>query len=524
MNHNRIYLFFIMLLFIVSNIFVYNGLLGDNKNYKVNFGLELIGGSSLTLQADFDEYLKNNLSAFSDDLKKTLAFNKVIPSSITTDGKSLSVSILFDKKNFPLLQERKVFNNMGKQYSIKYEDNNKVKLTFNKDYISSLKSIAINEAKNNIAKRIDSLGTKEISLENVGTDKILLQAPGFDNPTQLKNLIGKTAKLTFHLVDDADDKSLKKNLIYIKDKIGREFSLHTAPILDGQYVKNAVPNYNQKHEPVVIFNLNKEGAKIFEDFTEKNIGRAMAIVIDKEVLSVATIRDKIPGGNVELSGSFSFDDVVALSSALKAGALPIKLNIIEEKLVGAAAGSELISKGQISLLVAFLLVTIFMTMIYGILGIVASFAIYLNLLLVVSFMILTSSTMSLAGVAGMVLMVGIVVDNNVLVFERIREELRFSNKAYVSATRAGFSRALSTIIDSNLTTIIAAAILLWFGDSNIKGFSISLIYGIIFSFFSTTFVARVIIENFQNFILGHSFPKFFKKLLPFNIATEDKKA
>jgi protein-export membrane protein SecD len=410
---------------------------------------------------------------------------------------------IFNKENILKIKENGIHEKLGKNYQILVDEKkNLLKISFDDNYLNFLKSSALKESIKNISKRIDSLGNKEITTEILGRDKILLQAPGFDNPERLKYLVGKTGKLTLHIVDDEQKIN---DVFYKKDERGFEIRLVKNPILDGKALKNAYANLSQNGDATVHFSLNKEGSEAFSKITGENIGKRIAILIDDQVLSAPLIREKISGGAVEISGSFNYEEASNLASSLRSGALPIRLFISEERLVGAAAGDELIRKGCLALSIALILVSVFMIFIYGALGFVASFGILLNLFLIICVMIFSESVLSLAGIAGLVLTVGIIVDNNVLIFERIREELSSNNKAYVRSIQNGFDRAIITITDSNLTTIISASLLFAFGDSNIKGFALTLIYGIIISFFSTIWVSRIIIENFDAKILKKSF-------------------
>jgi preprotein translocase subunit SecD len=525
LNFRRISLFFIITLFFICGVFSVKGFFSQkNNNFKLNLGLELVGGSSLTLEADIESYTKelNESSLF--ELKKFINSNNIFLNESfilhennnkkSENHSNSSIIFRFNKKNFELLKEKNIIEKFQKNYKIIENDKKyEIRVFFDENYLNFLKDSAINEAIKNINRRIDSLGNKEISIEKLGSNKILLQAPGFDDPQKLKYLVGKTGKLGFHLVDD-DEKSndvlyLKTQDRYKNNKL-LEVRLERKPIIDGKFLKTAYANISQKGVVTVHFSLNKEGAEIFSNATGQNIGKKMAIVIDNEILSIPLIKEKIPGGSVEISGSFDYTEASSLAASLRSGALPIRLFISEEKLVGASAGADLVKKGAKALFVALLLVGLFMVIVYGSLGLVAIFGILLNLFLILSIMILSESTLSLAGVAGLVLTVGIIVDNNVLIFERIREEIDLDNKAYIKIIRNGFDKAIITITDSNITTIISASLLFFFGDNNLKSFALTLIYGVAISFFSTIWVSKIIIQNFDSKIIKTSFFLKFK--------------
>ena len=505
MKTQRLSLFLIIILFIFSGVFATKGFINTANNKtlnKINLGLDLVGGSSLTLEADFSQYLSDLNDILIDNLSKEFSEKKInVP--LNKDGKKVAFNLpdnlLNEFKNDKVIEKIAAKNG---SYKVSYGKDGLVTVALNDQYLKSLKSDAIQESIKNIQKRIDGLGSKEISIQPLGEDRILLQAPGFDNPENLKYAVGKTAKLTFHLIDDSN-KSM--NVKILKDANGLSYRVIRKVEISGTNINNAYGGANQKGESTVNFSLDKLGTEKFSKLTSENVGKRIAIVIDDEVMTAPVVREAINAGNVEISGSFDFETSKNLSSSLRAGALPIKLNIVEEKIVGATLGAVLIHNGKSSLIISFIVVGLFMIAIYGALGLVASLAIVMNLFIVISILILTGGTLSLAGIAGLVLTVGMVVDSNVLIFERINEELKKNEKSYISAIRVGFDRAISSIIDSNVTTIIASVLLLWFGDSNIKGFALTLTYGVLISFFSAVFFSKVIIQNFQSTILKYSF-------------------
>ena len=493
MNNQRIYLFLIIVLFFASGIFAINGF---NKN-KINLGLDLVGGASLTLEADFTKYIDDLNQELITDLKQELRIDKISKNQNNIEifsGKDRLEALKSDKT------VEKITNSHG-FYQIKY-DTDKILITFKDQYLKSLKGDVIHEAITNIQKRIDSMGNKEISIQSLGENRILLQAPGFDSPDDLKYAVGKTAKLTFHLIDD---QMKSQDIEFLKDGNRNEYRIARKIELDGKNINHAYNSSDKNGQVTVNFTLDKTGTEKFAELTANNIGKRLAVVIDDEVVTAPFIKDRISAGSVEISGNFTFDSAKNLASSLRAGALPVKLNVIEEKVVGASLGVLLISAGKKSIFISFAIVFAFMIIVYGALGIIAGLAILMNLFIVISIMIITKSTLSLAGIAGLVLTVGMVVDSNVLIFERIKEELKQNKKAFVSAINVGFERAISTIIDSNVTTVIASGLLLWFGDSNIKGFAITLTFGILISFFSAVSFSKILIQNFQSKILSYSF-------------------
>lgn len=507
LQNDNVKFFSLIILFVLTALFAWNGFdnLSQNKfKQKINLGLDLVGGSSLTLEADFSQYIDNLNDSFIDDIKKySQADNLNLESAETHDSR---IFLKYDKRSLEILKDTKIIEKMTSgRYKIDYRDS-EIILTLNNGYLDHLKHDAIQEAMKNIQKRVDSMGSKEVTIQPLGDTRILLQAPGFKNPEELRYAVGKTAKLTFHMVDEnADPKALSLNTKTLRDTSGHELHIFKKIEIDGTSINNAFATTNRNGQPVITFSLDQSGTEKFAKLSAANVGKRLAVVIDDEIVTAPVIREAIHTGNVEISGSFDFIQSKSLASSLRAGALPIKLNTIEEKTVGATLGDILIHSGKKSLIASFIIVTLFMVIVYGAIGLVASLAIIMNLAMILSLMIMTKATLSLAGIAGLVLTVGMVVDSNVLIFERIREELKKNPSAYISAIQIGFDRALTTIIDSNITTIIAAVLLLWFGDSNIKGFAITLTYGIIISFFTAVFFTKVIIQHFQSRILNYSF-------------------
>jgi preprotein translocase subunit SecD len=511
MNKQRLALLLIIILFFFSGSFAINGFTkSDDKDVrsKINLGLDLVGGSSLTLEADFDQYIQDMNATLIENLK-TAFLNERVGAKVDKIGNDVQV-IISAQQAQKFKDDKTIEKIAGKvgSYNISYKDGGQIIFHLNDSYLKNLKADVINESIKNIQKRVDGLGSKEIAIQSLGEDKILIQAPGFNDPESLRYAVGKTAKLTFHLLDETGNSFDVKLL---KGVDGNSYRIIPKIEVYGTSINNAYNSVNQKGLNTVNFSLDKSGTEKFTQLTTANVGKRIAVVIDDEVITAPSIREPINTGNVEISGNFDFEGARNLASSLRAGALPVKLKIIEEKTVGATLGSILIKNGKVSLMISFAAVSLFMIFVYGMLGVVASLAILINIFMVISIMIMTHATLSLAGIAGLVLTIGMVVDSNVLIFERIKEELKKNNKAYVSGIAIGFDRAISTIIDSNVTTIIAAVLLLWFGDSNIKGFALTLTYGILISFFSSIFFTKIIIKNFQKRILDLSF--FNKKFM-----------
>jgi len=344
-------------------------------------------------------------------------------------------------------------------------------------------------------------GTTEPSIQRQGVDRILVQVPGLQDPTHLKEIIGKTAKLTFRLVDlsvspeQAIQNGPPPDSELLKDRQGAPYLIQKRVMVSGEDLTDAQPGFDQRTgEPIVTFRFNSNGARRFAQVTEENVGRPFAIVLDNEVISAPVIREPIRGGSGQISGSFTVEAANDLAILLRAGALPAPLTVIEERTVGPGLGQDSIQKGKIASVVGSLLVVVFMLATYGLFGFFANVAVAVNVAMIFGLLSLLNATLTLPGIAGIVLTVGIAVDSNVLIYERIREEAR-SGRSAISAIDAGFTRALATILDSNITTFIAAAVLFFIGTGAVRGFAVTLGIGILTTVFTAFTLTRLIVAS-----------------------------
>ena len=335
--------------------------------------------------------------------------------------------------------------------------------------------------------RIDDLGTKEPTILQRGDKRILIELPGIKDPERVKELLGKTAQLHFRLVSDESNEFGYDKL---KSESGEELIVNKRIIFSGENLIDAQPRLDtQSNQPIVSFTLDRLGAQRFAKVTLSNIGKRIAIVLDGKLISAPQIRESITGGSGVISGNFTFQEVTDLALLLRSGALPTPLNIVEERTVGPDLGADSIKSGIISLTVGFLLVIIFMIFKYRIFGIIANIALITNLLMLVGILTLLEATLTLPGIAGIILTVGMAVDSNVLIFERIKEELK-TEKSIIHAFDLGYKRAKITVLDANITTLIAASILFAFGSGPVKGFAVTLGIGILTTLYSAYFIAR----------------------------------
>jgi len=352
-----------------------------------------------------------------------------------------------------------------------------------------------------IRRRVDEAGTREPTIQRQGTDRVLIQVPGIDSAEELKDIIGKTAKLTFHSVvsssGDNTARTAADEILLPQEFQGSEiptawYVLKAAPVIEGEHLTDAQAAFDQNNRPAVNFRLNPTGGRIFGEYTAENIGRPFAIVLDDQVVSAPVIQSHIPGGSGIITGQFSVEETATLAIQLRAGALPASVVYLEERTVGPELGQDSIEAGQLATTVAFIAVLVFMFLSYGRFGLYANVALILNVALIFALLSLIGATLTLPGIAGIVLTIGMAVDANVLVFERIREELK-NSKGVARAIELGYERAFSAIIDANITTFIAAVILYAMGSGPVRGFAITLGIGIITSVFTAIFVTRLMV-------------------------------
>jgi preprotein translocase subunit SecD len=348
-----------------------------------------------------------------------------------------------------------------------------------------------------IRRRVDEVGTREPTIQRQGTDRILIQVPGIGSAAELKALIGTTARLTFNPVrgrtaDEDADPGARNVLLPAADEPGMFYIIEQTPVVSGEDLVDAQPAFDQNGRPAVNFRFNPSGARKFGDYTAQNIGQPFAIVLDDEVISAPVIQSAIPGGSGIITGNFSVEESTDLAVLLRAGALPAELTFLEERTIGPELGQDSIDAGRIAAIIAMIAVSLFMFASYGLFGLFATAALAINMGLLFGALSMIGGTLTLPGIAGIVLTIGMAVDANVLVFERIREELR-SQKNPVRAIEIGYERAMSAIVDANLTTLITAAVLFYFGAGPVRGFAVTLALGIITSVFTALLVTKQLI-------------------------------
>jgi preprotein translocase subunit SecD len=474
-------------------------------------GLDLQGGSHILLEVDANSVKKDKLDQVRDDVRRTLRDAKIVYTGLGIRGDNVEVRITKDTDYQTALSKLRELSQplgglMGQsgQRSLEVSDagNGLIRLSVPQAAINDRIRQSVEQSIQIVERRVNELGTVEPLIQRQGLDRILVQVPGLQDPTRLKELLGKTAKLDFRMVDTSIPAEQAQGRVPPDSEILMSSQSPKTPYLvkkevlvSGADLTDAQPGFDQRtNEPIVSFRFNTSGARKFADATVKNVNLPFAIVLDNEVVSAPVIREPITGGSGQISGSFTVQGANDLAILLRAGALPAPLSIIEERTVGPGLGQDSIAKGELAAYVGSILVIVFMLLTYRLFGLFANIAVTINVLMIFGILSLLNATLTLPGIAGIVLTVGIAVDSNVLIYERIREELRAGRTA-ISAIDAGFKRALATILDSNITTFIAAAVLFYIGTGPVRGFAVTFGIGLVTTVFTAFTVTRLIVAG-----------------------------
>ena len=469
----------------------------DFFKQKINLGLDLKGGSYLLLEIDntpvIDEKLQNKVF----EIKKYFKEKSIVASNFFIEDQNIKFISTNDyEKINNLLNDKESEINPYYQKFKSHEfnvinKNDEFILELSKYGFVLLKQNSLDNAIEIVRRRVDEIGTNEPNILKRGSDRILVELPGLDAPGRIKSLLGKTANLTFQFITDNKEESFGTEKLSFED--GSEIAIVSKRIIiNGDNLVDAgVRVEDTSSETVVTFNLDRVGSKKFGKATSSGIGKRLAIVLDNQILSAPIIREAIVGGAGQISGDFTFQSATDLALLLRSGALPAPLNIIEERTVGPDLGKDSIDAGILSLIIGFFLVVSFMLYKYRFFGIIANLTLIINLFLLIGVLTLFGATLTLPGIAGIILTVGMAVDANVLIFERIKEEIK-KEKNTIIAFDNGYIKSRTTILDANITTLIAAIILFFMGSGPIKGFSITLGIGILTTLFSVYFIARMI--------------------------------
>jgi preprotein translocase subunit SecD len=471
-------------------------------------GLDLQGGSSLLLEVDTNAVRKERLQGIADDVLRTLRQARIPFTGRAIHGNSVEVRITRDSDVATAMEKLRelsqplagILGSSGQRSVDISENAGLITLTPSDAALTERIRQAVDQSIQIVERRVNELGLVEPTIQREGVARILVQVPGLQDPSRLKEILGKTAKLDFRMVDQSmtAEQALASHPpadaeILDGERQGEKYLIEKRVLVSGADLVDAQPGFDQRNgEPVVNFRFNSSGARKFAEATQANVGKPFAIVLDNKVISAPVIREPILGGYGQISGNFTVEGANDLAILLRAGALPAPLTIVEERTVGPGLGQDSINAGEHAAYVGAALVVFFMLVTYGLFGLFANIAVAVNIGMIFGVLSMLSATLTLPGIAGIVLTVGIAVDSNVLIYERIREEVRAGRTA-INAIDAGFSRALATILDSNITTFIAAAVLFYIGTGPVRGFAVTLGVGILTSLFTAFTLTRLIV-------------------------------
>ena len=497
-----VFIFLISLFFILiasSNLIKFEN---DLLNKKINLGLDLQGGSYLLLEIDNNPVIEQKLQNFTSTIRNYLRERNIRSSEFKISDQNLYFRVdnkdkekileLFKDEESEINQYFPRFK--SHRYEI-FEENDLIKVNYSKQGLIDLKTSSQDQALEIVRRRIDEIGTNEPNILKRGNDRILVELPGLDDPMRIKSLLGKTANLTFRFVTQTEEESFGTEKLMYQDGSG-EAIVSKRIILSGDNLVDAQPRMDtQVNETVVTFNLDRVGSKKFAKATSTGVGKNLAIILDGKIISAPNIREPIIGGSGQITGNFTFQSATDLALLLRSGALPAPLKIIEERTVGPDLGQDSINAGILSLFIGFILVVFFMIFKYKIFGIIANLTLIANLLILIGILTAFEATLTLPGIAGIILTVGMAVDANVLIFERIKEEIKSENNKII-AFDSGYIKSRTTILDANITTLIAAIILFILGSGPVKGFALTLGVGILTTLFTVYFIARLLTASY----------------------------
>jgi preprotein translocase subunit SecD len=473
---------------------------------QVVLGLDLRGGAHLLLEVDLRAVQKDQMTNLMDSVRSSLRKDRIGYTGLKVQGDSVVLN-LRDPQDAD--KARKIIRQTDKELEISAGADGLLTLTMTPQAIEQRKRRALEQSIEIVRRRVDETGTSEPMIQQQGDDRILVQMPGVQDPTRIKNLLGQTAKLQLRLVDISGslEEAIKGRVPpvsevlpdYEKNPDGSPktyYLIQKQVRVSGENLVDARPGFDEYNRPVVSFTLDSLGAKKFSDVTKENVGKPFAIILDGKVLVAPRINGPIPGGSAQISGNFTIQETQDLALLLRAGALPAPLKVIEERTVGPGLGQDSIESGIRGTIISIALVVVFMFLAYSFFGFIANLAVLLNLVILMAAMSVTQATLTLPGIAGIALAIGMAVDANVLINERIKEEIRLGRKL-AGAIDTGYSRAMATIIDSNLTTLIGTAILYQCGSGPIRGFAVTISMGILISMFTAVSVTKLVVAKWM---------------------------
>ena len=517
----------VLLILLIGAIFAAPNFIGDSYRASlpswvprstVNLGLDLQGGSYLLLEVDMPGVVKERLETIRGDIRAALRKARINYTGLDQARDSVSLRI---SDAAQLEAARKILKDIasppgtfvglgGNEYDMTDDGSGAFSLKISQAYQRQLQGQIVTQSIEVVRRRIDALGTREPTIQQQGEDRILVQVPGLKNPEELKRVLSTTAKMTFRLVDTAGNVQAamppqnrvppEDELLYEQDKAGNNtqpFLVQRRVMVSGDRLEQASSGFDPRGgEPVVNFRFDTRGAREFGDVTKAAVGKPFAIVLDNKVISAPVIREPILGGQGQISGNFTAETANDLSILLNAGALPAGLTVIEERTVGAELGADSVQAGKLAAIGGLVAVIVFIVATYGLFGVFATIALAVNMVLLLAVLTGLQATLTLPGIAGMVLTMGMAVDANVLIYELIREEMH-AGKTVIASIDAGFRRATATIIDTNMTHVLAAAILYAVGTGPVRGFAVTLGLGVVTSFFTAVMVTRLIVVTWM---------------------------
>jgi preprotein translocase subunit SecD len=468
---------------------------------QINLGLDLRGGSHLLLEVAWADVVRERLESLVDGLRSELRSADIGYTELGVAGTTATFR-LRDASRAD--DAREILRTLDATIDVAIDGEGLVTAAFTEQALNELRDNAANQSIEIVRRRIDELGTNEPNIQRQGADRILVQLPGVDDPGRIKDLLGQTARLTFHLLDETVSPGdiaagrlppgtilLPSSEVLPSGQPEQMYPVRRRVTVSGDTLTNSAATF-QQGQPVVSFKFDSVGARRFADATTENVGKRLAIVLDGKVISAPVIRSPIIAGDGIIEGGFTVQGANDLALLLRAGALPAPLTILEERTVGPGLGADSIAAGKTAAVIGFIGVVAFMVLTYGLFGVMACVALVFNIFLIFAALSVLQATLTLPGIAGIVLTMGMAVDANVLIFERIREEVG-TGRSPISAIDAGFNRALTAITDSNLTTILAALVLFALGSGPVKGFAVTLTIGIVASMFTAIMVTRLMI-------------------------------
>jgi len=495
----KIKLFIIYSVIIFLSVFSLNNFVDHNKSNffskKINLGLDLQGGSYLLLEVNSQPIIDRNLQEKLLNIRSYLKEEKIKYQNLKIKNKSINF-YLNDKdlksfEEFFLNKENlvNIYYDKYRSYEMDYSNiENNISIKYSKFGLIEVNNSTLDQSLEIVRRRIDEVGTNEPTIIKRGNDRILIELPGLSDPNRIKKLLGKTANLSFRIVSESEEDFGSETLSY--ESSDEKLTISKRVILSGDNLITAQPSFdNQNNITIVNFTLDRVGSKKFSRVTRNNVGKRLAIILDNKIISAPSITEPITGGAGVITGDFTFQSATDLALLLRSGALPAPLNIIEERTVGPDLGEDSIKAGALSLILGFFLVIIYMLFKYRKLGIIADLSLIINLILLIGILTILGATLTLPGIAGIILTVGMAVDANVLIFERIKEEMKHE-KSILHAFDTGYKKAQSAVLDANITTLISSIILFLLGSGPVKGFAITLGIGILTTLFSTYFFAR----------------------------------